>query len=548
VAEEAANPAAPDAKRRTRRVLIFHGYLLRGTGSNVYNASLAPALARLGHEVHVLCQDRDAREIPWVNRVGRWSSGSLKVIPAESSADASGSAGSAEGPPDATRGSVTVYTPDIGGLLPVYVYDRYEGFETKTFADLSDAELDAYLGANVGAVSDVVRLAGGIDAALANHLVMGPAILARAGIPFAAKIHGSALEFTVRPNPDRFLPYAREGVDAAAGILVGSRHTADVLWGTLPDPELVAKTRLGPPGVDTALFAPRPRSEAVDEVRSFARELAGRGDAGEWGENAADASAALGRWADADGPRVVFLGKLIGSKGLDLLLGAWPLVVSAHPGARLLVVAFGEGASAIASLLAAIEAGDLDRARELAAHGMVTTDAESVPLRMLGSFLADAPGGYADAAQAAAGSVCIAGRLEHDEVARVLPAADALVFPSTFPEAFGMVAAEAAACGVLPVSADHSGAREVSRALGPALPAETRELISFPLGDGAVEAIADRLRRWLATGADVRNRTSDALSDTARELWSWESVAEGVVAASQGRLDELPPVPGDRSP
>ena len=27
------------------RVLIFHGYLLRGTGSNVYNASLAQALA-----------------------------------------------------------------------------------------------------------------------------------------------------------------------------------------------------------------------------------------------------------------------------------------------------------------------------------------------------------------------------------------------------------------------------------------------------------------------------------------------------------------------
>ena len=30
------------------RVLIFHGYLLRGTGSNVYNAELAAALARTG--------------------------------------------------------------------------------------------------------------------------------------------------------------------------------------------------------------------------------------------------------------------------------------------------------------------------------------------------------------------------------------------------------------------------------------------------------------------------------------------------------------------
>jgi hypothetical protein len=37
------------------RVLIFHGYLLAGTGSNVYNAALAEALVRAGHEVHLLC-------------------------------------------------------------------------------------------------------------------------------------------------------------------------------------------------------------------------------------------------------------------------------------------------------------------------------------------------------------------------------------------------------------------------------------------------------------------------------------------------------------
>ena len=81
------------------RVLIFHGYLLRGTGSNVYNASLAQAMAKLGHEVHLLCQDRRAGELPWVDGMGG-------------------------GP--ARPGSVTVHVPDIGGLLPVYVADRYE--------------------------------------------------------------------------------------------------------------------------------------------------------------------------------------------------------------------------------------------------------------------------------------------------------------------------------------------------------------------------------------------------------------------------------------
>ena len=45
------------------------------------------------------------------------------------------------------------------------------------------------------------------------------------------------------------------------------------------------------------------------------------------------------------------------------------------------------------------------------------------------------------------------GRLEHDDLPDLLPACEAQVMPSTFPEAFGMVAAEAAACGALPLSA-----------------------------------------------------------------------------------------------
>ena len=40
-------------------------------------------------------------------------------------------------------GSVTIHNPDIGGLLPVFVRDSYEGFEVKTFGELTDDELDA---------------------------------------------------------------------------------------------------------------------------------------------------------------------------------------------------------------------------------------------------------------------------------------------------------------------------------------------------------------------------------------------------------------------
>ncbi len=469
------------------RVLLFHGYMLRGTGSNIYNVNLARALARLGHEVHLLCQDREV-EI--------------------------------EG--------VEIHNPDIHGLLPVYVKDPYEGFEVKAFPELTDEELDRYIDANVAAVREVAESVGGFDAALANHLVMGPAILARADIgSFAAKIHGSALEYTVKPHP-RFLPYSEEGMRAASGVLVGSGHTAESLWAALPElPGLRDKIRLGPPGVDIEEFRPRESGAG--------RETGGEDPAGE--------VYVLGPSPPASHERaalVVFVGKLIVSKGVDLLLAAWPLVRAVHPEARLQVAGYGEYEGGLRRLLAALDRGDLEDAREVARLGWALEGGEEKALSILSAFLADPPRGYLEAAKGVAESIELIGRLEHDQVAELLPQAEALVMSSTFPEAFGMVAVEAAACGTLPVSAGHSGMLEVSRQLAEELPAEVGRLTSFPVEPGAVAAIADRLNGWLSLPEAEREAARQALVETVGRLWSWEGVARGVLAASAGELGDLP--------
>ncbi len=106
-----------------------------------------------------------------------------------------------------------------------------------------------------------------------------------------------------------------------------------------------------------------------------------------------------------------------------------------------------------------------------------------------------------------------------------------------------MGAVEAAASGVPPVSADHSGMREVSRQLTEAVEPEVARLLSFPVGEGGI-GIADRLNAWLALPEASRAPARAALARRATELWSWERVAAGVIAASQGRLDELE-VPGE---
>ncbi len=76
------------------RILLWHGYLLEGTGSNVYTREVARAWGRAGHDVVVFCQERNP---------SRFDLGGAEVVRPE--------------------------LPD--GLLPVFVLDRYEGLEAR---------------------------------------------------------------------------------------------------------------------------------------------------------------------------------------------------------------------------------------------------------------------------------------------------------------------------------------------------------------------------------------------------------------------------------
>ena len=226
-----------------------------------------------------------------------------------------------------------------------------------------------YLSANVEAVAEVVALAGP-EIGLANHLIMGPVVLARglpASVPYAVGVHGSALEYTVRPHPERFLGFAREGLARAQGVLVGSSHTAASLWEVMGDPALPGRTRLGPPGVDVKSFRPRAsRREANETLEGLVGRLrraapatslhASDGpDRNTFARDEHEAAAALERLDPERDRLVVFVGKLIVSKGIDLLIAAWPLVLERVPEAELVVVGFGayrEGVEALIDGLA----------------------------------------------------------------------------------------------------------------------------------------------------------------------------------------------------
>jgi len=404
------------------RILLWHGYLLDGTGSNIYTQALAREWSRAGHEVVVVCQEP---------RPERFDLGGAQVV-----------------------------RPDVGPLLPVFVLDRYEGMEPRLLGELTRPERQRYVSANAVALQALLPA----DLVFANHALPGGPVAAASGARYAVKVHGSELEYAIRASPELAL-WARETLAAATAVFVGSSHTRAVLEEVVGRLERVHEV---PPGVDVHEFAPRPREQALQGLLAECRfDPPNPGNLHERLPDEGNAER-FRRFFGEEGPAVLYFGKLLYNKGVHVLLEALHGVE-----ARAVIVGFGD-------YRAELEA--------LAPEGTLFT-----------------------------------GALEHRHLVHLVPLVEATVVPSIFPEAFGMVAAEAAAAGCPPLVAEHSGLAEVAEGIRAEYPAEHRELASFASGD-ALE-LADRLRRLLALAPAGRVALGAAARRAVVARWSWASVA-----------------------
>jgi glycosyltransferase involved in cell wall biosynthesis len=402
--------------------------LLGGTGSNVYTRALAREWSLAGHEVTVVCQERHP---------DRYDLGGARVV-----------------------------VPELpGGLLPVFVLDRYEGLEARLLVDFSAAERKAYVEANAAVLHELAPA----DLVFANHVLLGAPVGAASGMRFRVKAHGSELEYAMRGRPD----LARWGAETLAGaevVYAGSEHIRDVLDEVTGH---VDRVEIVPPGVDVYEFRPEARDEAlaalIDEARADPPNPF-NGDARLPDERNA---VRFARFFADERPTVVYFGKLIENKGVQVLLEA-----IAGLDARAVVVGFGDFREQLEAL---------------------------APLGTL-----------------------FTGALEHRHLRHLLPLCDVAVVPSIFPEAFGMVAAEAAAAGMLPVVSAHSGLAEVAAGIGEEVGPEATTLLSFPAGDTA--ALRERLAAILALPAEQRRELGLAARRAVEQRWSWQVVAARLLA------------------
>jgi glycosyltransferase involved in cell wall biosynthesis len=504
------------------RVLIWHGWLLEGSGSNVAAARTAEALRGAGHHVLLLCQERHPERYRWID--------AFATLDGDGPGPLSGNGDVSPAP-----GRCTLLRPLIGSTLPVFVVDRYEGFDdVRAFVDLSDQQLERYLAMNAAAL-EAAAAWHGADAAIVGHAIPGAELGRRAlgAGRYVAKIHGSDLEYAVRPQR-RYRELAAVGLGSARAVVAPSREALDRCAALVP--QMRGLGLVIAPGVDVAAFRLRDRREALlttagrlegDPERERGRPSALAGavaSAVERRDLAAldalataydqeapdrDAPARLRELAGRRAPLVGYLGKLIPQKGVELLLAAHRAI---RHDAELLVVGFGshrERLEAYAQALAAADAGTIAWLHEVAGMPAAAPSATAPERR-----------------------VTFTGRLDHRYAPGALAAMDVQVVPSVLAEAFGMVAAEGAAAGALPLLASHSGLAEVAAALEAEI--GRPGLLSFEAGEEAFAELARGIDRLLSLPADERVELRAAVSAFVAREWTWERTASRLLEAASG--------------
>jgi glycosyltransferase involved in cell wall biosynthesis len=417
------------------KILLWHGYLLGGTGSNVYSRALARAWSKLGHDVVVFSQD------PHPERVD--------------------------------LGGAATVRPDIGGLLPVFVVDRYEDLEARRVQDITWAEREHFVEANAAAIREHLPA----DVVFTNHLILGAPVGAATGEPFGVKIHGSELTFSMEGN-EELCSWARESLERCGLLVAGTEHIRHQTEAALGPGDYAERIATIPPGVDVSQFVPASRDAALRALLAEAeRDPPNPPEAYDQRLPDPGNAARLAAFLEGDDPTVVFVGRISREKGADVLVDSLRRMDG-----RVRTVMVGWG----------------DIREEL--------EAETAGMRVL-----------------------FTGALEHRHLAHLWALADVSVTPSTAPEAFGMVAAEAAACGAPPVVARQTGLAEVAEGLEARYPARLRHLASFENGDA--EQLAARMKEILALPADERALLRDAARHAAVDLWSWERIAALILSA-----------------
>lgn len=532
-------------------ICILHGYLLEGSGSNLWTRSIVQSLCRSGETVHLFCLENHADRYDFIGDAFLYhADGTVETlfqreVPYE--------------------GRCILHKPFIGGILPVYVWDRYEEFaDVRPMVELDDAAIEEYLGFNVRALYRIIE-GNGIRVLLANHAVLMSVVAQRISemlsIPFAIMPHGSAIEYAVKKD-ERFFDLARAAFAKANRIFVIGEEIRHRVASIFPDiDDLNAKMVAIKLGVDTALFATVLRAERSRSIESLYEALGDvpRGKRGGMSSQLIEAlsphmtqeklmsvirkntdyEAKLpdfgveGRLRTVDWRNdqlMLFVGRLIASKGIQSIVAALPSIFRECPNAKLIVVGHGPLREPMEIFLWALEQGARELALNIAEWGTGLEGSGVEPFKEIKHFFEtlEANGGldqYFDSAKNHVRSerVIFTGYLTHGELRYLFPACDVAIFPSIVAEAGPLVFLEALASGCFPIGTYFGGMAASIDSVSDSVPDNVLDLMKLSdVEDKTITDLIDKVPRALKLGKSH----GTALRSVAVEKYDWRYIAE----------------------
>jgi glycosyltransferase involved in cell wall biosynthesis len=536
-------------------ICILHGYLLDGSGSNLWTRSIVEALCRRGIDVHLMAQENHPERYPFITEAWQYPvTGEAEVFFRQDSRH---------------PGRCILHKPQLGETLPVYVRDEYEEFsEVVPFVDLDTDTIEEYLDRNVRALHRVVR-DHGITAIHANHAVMMSVVAQRVseptGIPFSIMPHGSALEFAVRPDP-RFRGWAEAAFRAARRVFVIGEEMRERVLRALPgvadmesrfvDLHLGVDTSRFEPAVPTVrparirtlcdLLEPMPRGRTlaqsevlraglrpgIDEAALVTLFREARPADPKLPDEALEARLGAIDWARE--PVLLHVGRLISTKGLQGVIIALPLLLQECPDLRLVVVGHGPLREPLEAMLWAMEHDARGLLDVLVDRGRVLEESPEgegggTELMQARHFLDRlASDGRVEEYWTAARThvradrVLFTGYLTHRELQHLFPCCDVAVFPSVVREAGPLVFLEAMASGVFPLGTYFGGMKASIDSIADALPDGAAELMKL---DPRPERTAFDIVARVPPALRARGQYVAPLFEVARERYDWGGVA-----------------------
>lgn len=553
------------------KICMIHGYLLSGTGSNIFVSNLVRSFCRQGHEVHLFCQERNAEPIDFVSQYAVFESGnsSYKTVFRRDTAFA---------------GKCCLYNPHIKGLLPVYVYDEYEGFSVKTFPKMRVREIEDHIRQNVRAVETIYREAK-FDLIQTNHVIISPyiarSVWKRYEVPYYITLHGSALNFSVK-NDLRLRPYAAAALLGAKKIFAVSNHNRleAVTFFKRIAARIEEKFAVVPAGVDTDLFRILdnskqksiaalqtmleqkirllPNGKTPAQKQSFLSDLDETSSAEEVDALVVKHNAEYSQGhPDRDIVQILsgidwkqswillFVGKYLWTKGIQMVISALPMVLERIPDLHLLLVGFGSYREELEALVYSLASGRRELLRYLIERSIAEMRPGDDPCIEEPFKFLDALArrkevkSYFEAAAKhnISKHVHFLGALSHVELGYLLPCADGFVAASVCPEAFGMVSIEALACGVLPIISNQTGFKEIVDLISKNVSA-VNDNPRVNINEEMIFSIAANIVHNIE-GGNLRN---EELKRKFRQLtldhFGWDSVAERYISQYRHGLSE----------